>query len=124
MLLHKTKKTDLMFAIESDATNAITQILDSRIPGTFFGYYTVDLNAADENGKTALMYAVERSNIDAVQRIAFGKTHGFFGQYDTNVHVFDANGKTALVYAVEKGDLEIVRILLKALMPGKAGCCW
>ena len=123
MLLQKTKKTDLMHAIESDAAEAITQILDSRVPGRFFGYYTVDLNATDENGKTALIYAVERGNADAVQRIAFGKTHGLLGQYNTNVHLFDANGKTAMVYAVENGNLEIVRILLKALMPGKAGCC-
>jgi ankyrin repeat protein len=124
MLLQKTKKTDLMFAIEAGATESITQILETKIPGKLFGYYTVDLNATDENGKTALIYAVEKGNADAAQRIAFGKTRGFFGQYHTNVHIFDANGKTAMVYAVENGNLEIVRILLKALMPGKAGCCW
>lgn len=124
MLLQKPKKTDLIFAIESDAKDAITQILDSRIPGIIFGYYTVNLDAADENGKTALMWAIEKGDATLVERIVNGKTHGFFGTYDTNVQIFDANGKTALVYAVEKGDLEIVRILLRALMPRKAGCCW
>ena len=123
ILLQPPQKTDLMIAIETNSFADITRILESKTPGKIFGYYTVDLNAADEYGKTALMYAIEKENVDAVQRIVHGKSHGFFGSRNTNIHLFDSTGKTALIYAVDKSNSDIVRILLRALMPGKSGFC-
>ena len=109
------RKTDLMFAIESEATQAVMQILESRTPGRLFGYYTVDLNATDEDGKTALMYAIESGNSDIVQRILDGTSHGFFGKYATNVHMFDKTGRTALVYAMELGKLALMHLTVKGV---------
>ena len=58
-----------------------------------------DVNAVDEEGKTALMIAAENGHAGAVQTLLEKRAH---------LHLKDKRGKTALMFAVEKGNTEII----------------
>ena len=69
------------------------------------------LNLDDRNmgegysGKTALMYAIDKGNINIINTLL---------NYGANVNIKTKNGNTALMIAEKKGDQEIINLLLKA----------
>lgn len=65
----------------------------------------VNPNAKDENGKTALMRAVNWNSMRAAELLL---------KAGAELHTRDKDGKTALMYAVDRDSAEMVDILLKA----------
>ena len=89
------------------------------------------INPADENGKTALMYAAENGHFEMVKtllthkiEIVFTTDEGWFWdvkkettvEYGSDViNAKDRNGKTASMYAKENGHFEVVELLEEKL---------
>ena len=63
-----------------------------------------NVNAQDNDGKTALMYATERNYEMAIELL--------LSHERTHVNEADNNGKTALMYATERNYVEIIELLL------------
>lgn len=70
----------------------------------------VDVNAQNEDKKTALMIASANGHTSLVE---------FLLQSGANINITDANEKTALIYAIEHGQLNITRLLLDKNQPSK-----
>ena len=65
----------------------------------------INVNAADNDGETALMEAADSRNADAVRvLIANG----------ADVNAADEDGETALMIAADEGNLEAVKLLIEA----------
>ena len=66
---------------------------------------SVGINAADEDGKTPLMYACENGHLEVVRAfIASGAV----------VHAADENYRTPLMYACANGHIEVAKTLIAA----------
>lgn len=63
------------------------------------------VNAVDENGWTALMYAIQNGNTEMVKFLLTKKA---------NLNIVTKDGNTALIFASENGNTEIVKTLLAA----------
>ncbi|NXC44720.1 RN5A ribonuclease, partial [Penelope pileata] len=63
----------------------------------------VDVNCKDENGKTALILAVERQSMSLVEAL--------LDKDEININDAGEDGKTALMVAVEENDYEIAEVL-------------
>lgn len=63
----------------------------------------IDINIANDNGETALMFACQNGYLDLVLILVAGKA---------DVNAKDKNGKTVLNYAATGGNAEIVKLLL------------
>ena len=90
------KRTPLMAAIESDKQKVVDHLLTQWVP---------DVTMKQNNGRTALMAAIENSNKGLIVRLL---SHGA----DIDVPLND--GMTPLVRAVLNGNHELVNILLKS----------
>lgn len=64
----------------------------------------VDMNHTDFRGRTALMYAAQSGQLEAVRHLAMW----------TRINTVDVYGRSALFYAVESNHIEVVRALLDA----------
>lgn len=64
-----------------------------------------DLNIADNDGKTALMFAAENGDYASVEYLINA------GAY---LNTLDKFNKTALMYAMENGNTEVVDLLTRA----------
>ena len=65
----------------------------------------VDVNAQDEEGKTALILASDRGYTEIVKLLL---------EAGANVNLQDSHGNTALMWASSKGHIEVVRLLLES----------
>lgn len=63
------------------------------------------VNAVDENGWTALMYAIQNGNTEMVKFLLTKKA---------NLNIVTKDGNSALIFASENGNTEIVKTLLAA----------
>ena len=92
-----TGETALIYAAKIQNLNSLDKLL--AVKG-------IDVNTADTDGKTALIYAVVTvtESLDVLERLLIVA--------DIKVNVADKNGKTALFYAIEKANLDIVKVLL------------
>lgn len=68
------------------------------------------INARDDDGRTALMYAVESENLAVVKALV---------DKGADVNVRDNCGRTALMLAAQRGDEAMVNVLIGAGMGGK-----
>ena len=66
---------------------------------------SVDLNATDDDGMTALMHAAAHGHYKASGLLV--------GSDDSTINAQDSSGKTALMYAAGVGSNNIVKMLLK-----------
>lgn len=66
-------------------------------------YQIAHIDYQNNDGKTALMFAVINGNIQVVQALV---THG------ADIHIQDNDGTTALMFAVENLEIEAVRALV------------
>ena len=90
------KRTPLIAAIESDKQKVVDHLLTQWVP---------DVTMKSNNGRTALMVAVENSNEELIVRLlSLGA--------DINVPLDD--GMTPLMRAVLNGSYELVDILVKS----------
>jgi uncharacterized protein len=64
----------------------------------------IDVNAKEEDGRTALLIAAEKGDPGMVTLLA---------ENGADVNVSDIDGYTALIYVAYKGDIEIAMLLLK-----------
>jgi hypothetical protein len=69
----------------------------------FIGTLGVDVEAVDQNGRTALMFAAENGHTDTVNALA--------GTHNANVEAVDLNGKTALMIAADRGHTDTAEAL-------------
>ncbi len=63
------------------------------------------MNAKDEDGLTALIYAVSMGHVEVVQQLL---------QAGADVNAKEKEGRTALTLAKEKGHKEVIKMLKKA----------
>ena len=92
-----------VFTVYADALHqAVKDINEQKIHNIVIE--GVDINALDENGKTALHLA------SSVGRYSIVK---YLVEQGTNVHIKDKNHKTALVYAIEKNHIKVIIYLSK-----------
>ncbi|MBO7454734.1 MAG: ankyrin repeat domain-containing protein [Alphaproteobacteria bacterium] len=97
----------LIRAVESNDIQRIKSLLKQK----------VNIDDQDNNGKTALIHAVEKGNIEIIRElINYGKLQSALkvttqGLSYADLNKQDNNGWTALMYAVENGNKEIVKIL-------------
>ncbi len=84
--------TPLMAAVVKGNREMVTILLNNK----------ADINETDENGVTALIYAVQFRNIEAVKALLQNKAD------KTKI---DKQGKTAFEYAVFSGNEEIINVL-------------
>jgi len=75
------------------------------------------MNALDKTGKAALIYAIEKGNIEIVKTLVDNEIDQ--QPLGANVNTRDVNDKTALMYAIEKGNIDIVNFLLE-----RNACSW
>ena len=64
-----------------------------------------DLNIADSDGGTALMFAAEQGHSDIVKALLIG---------EANLNATDSDGDTALMYAVVESHSEVAKMLIAA----------
>ena len=69
----------------------------------FIGTIGVNVDAADERGRTALMWAARYGHTDTVNALA--------GTHNANVEAADEDGWTALMHAAEEGHTDTVNAL-------------
>ncbi len=69
-----------------------------------YGFDTIEINCRDYEGKTALMYAVEKQNIQIVNLLI---------ENGADVNLCDECGTSALLIACDLGNIEICDILIK-----------
>ena len=67
----------------------------------------IDLNARDEHGRTALMFACGNGHNDVVKLLLENSKRNI----DLNVR--SNTGKTAIIYACENGHKDVVKLLLE-----------
>ncbi len=81
-----------------------TDIEKTEIFDILVGNNKINLNNAGPEGKTALHLAVEKANIDAIQKLV---------QMGADLCVRDFTGKTALHLAVEKANIDAIQKLVQ-----------
>ena len=96
----------LMFAIKNDY-NEIAKIL-IEVNGNF----RVLLNWKNKTGKTALMLAIEKENVEIVDLLVNAK-YPDGKRYRVDVKLTDNNDKTAYDYAIDTGNEQIIAIVPK-----------
>ena len=87
MLTNKSQLTALFSAIDNKETETVINLLKEA-----------KVDAKDDNGKTALMYALDMMNTEII---------GTLVDAGANVDAKDSNGKTVLMYAIETMNPEI-----------------
>lgn len=89
-------QTALMLAVQEERYNRVVIRLISN---------GANINASDNSGKTALMYAADSNNDDIIRLLL---------EKGANVNAADNNGKTALMFAADNwnGD-SVVRLLIR-----------
>lgn len=92
-----SNESHLIMAIKNEATIAIKPILDMGI----------NANAQDNHGKTALHWATELNNLEAVLDLVDAKV---------KLKMVDEDGVTALEYALINGNVEIAAVLAIAIL--------
>ncbi len=65
----------------------------------------IDINATDSEGNNALIYAVDRGNIDAVKLLLQKK--------ELDINKKNNKNETALTFAIRRNNLELVKLLLE-----------
>ena len=75
------------------------------------GVCAVGVNARDQMGWTAVMFAVERGNIDVVRMLLALMRDGV---YDVDVNARSRHGMTALMLAVEKGYMSVALKIIES----------
>ncbi len=99
---NKWGQTALMRAISDYKIDAMFALLESD---------QLDLNIQDREGKTALIYTIQKlNNWDNQEKIV-----QLLLEKGADINIKDKNGKTALVYAIENGDKNIEKMLVKTL---------
>jgi len=105
-------------------TPLILGALHGDVVRALLAHNGVDVNAADDSGRRALMTAAENGVIDVVRALLAyngvdvnaaddsGRTALMMAAEEVNVNAADRGGRTALMMAVQKGDIDVVRALL------------
>ena len=90
-------ESSLLFAVQNNNLNLLTFLLNIRT--------SADACAADESKKTAVMYACQLKNEEAVSQLL---------KANANPNLQADNGTTSLYFASEIGHAKIITLLLKA----------
>ena len=97
----------LMFAIKNDYTEIAKTLIAVN------GKFRVLLNRQNKAGKTALILAIEKEDVEIVDLLVNAK-YPNEGGYRSNVNLVDNSDKTAYDYAIETGNEEIIAIVPKS----------
>ncbi len=101
----KDTEDDLTFLDKLIAARVTVTQKDAAGTVTGFQEQTLDLNAQDKNGETALMHAIRRGRRDVVQKLLVA---------GASVHIKANDDVTALMVAARSGDTGIISDLLAA----------